>query len=111
MTRETPLLIVTAGLARGRSAAVTGDVTIGRDDQNTLAIADPALSRRHCVIEPRGERLVLRDLDSRNGVFVNGSRVAEQPLADGDQIRIGDSVLLVVATGTVLHAGPMFPEQ
>jgi two-component system, NtrC family, response regulator HydG len=105
MTSATPLLIVTAGLARGRSVAVTGSVTIGRDDQNTLAIADPALSRRHCVVEPGGTRLVLRDLDSRNGVFVNGSRVTEQPLADGDQIRIGDSVLLVVVTGTALHVG------
>jgi len=74
-------------------------------------MADPALSRRHCVVEPGGKHLVLRDLDNCNGVFVNGSRVTEQPLADGDQIRIGDSVLLVVATGTVLHAGPMFPEQ
>ena len=105
MGAHQPILIVTAGLARGRSVAVGGAVTIGRDEQNTLAIADPALSRRHCVIEPAGERLVLRDLDSRNGVFVNGSRVTEYPLADGDQIRIGDSVLLVVVTGTALHAG------
>jgi Nif-specific regulatory protein len=104
---SSPLLIVTAGLARGRSVAVTGSVTVGRDEQNTLAIADPALSRRHCVVEWVSNRLVVRDLESRNGVFVNGSRVTEQALADGDQVRIGDSVLLVVVTGAVVHtSGP-----
>jgi Nif-specific regulatory protein len=98
---------VTSGLARGRSVAVSGTVTIGRDEQNMLAIADPALSRKHCLVEWGGDRLALRDLDSRNGVFVNGSRVTHQALSDGDQIRIGDSVLLVIISGSAVNAGPL----
>ncbi|MGQ0735053.1 MAG: FHA domain-containing protein, partial [Acidobacteriota bacterium] len=69
---STPLLIVIAGPARGRSVPIDRSVTIGRDDGNTLPIVDPALSRRHCVVDPGGPRLVIRDLGSRNGVFVNG---------------------------------------
>jgi Nif-specific regulatory protein len=96
MPAITSLLIVTAGPARGRSLPLHDTVTIGRDDGNALSVPDPALSRRHCVIEPAHGRLVIRDLESRNGVFVNGCPIGERTLADGDQIRIGDSALIVV---------------
>jgi Nif-specific regulatory protein len=96
MPASTSLLIVTAGPARGRSLPLHDTVTIGRDDGNALSVPDPALSRRHCVIEAAHGRLVIRDLESRNGVFVNGCPIGERTLADGDQIRIGDSALIVV---------------
>ena len=100
MKSETPLLIVTAGPARGGSLPLDGVIAIGRDRENALAISDPALSRRHCVVEASGTQVVIRDLGSRNGVFVNGCPVTERELADGDQIRIGDSALLVVIPAT-----------
>ena len=100
MRSESPLLVVTAGPARGGSVPLTGMIPIGRDRENALAIGDPALSRRHCVVEASGANVVIRDLGSRNGVFVNGCPVTERRLVDGDQIRIGDSALLVVIPGT-----------
>ena len=90
------MLIVVAGPARGRSTAIADSVSIGRDQENVLPISDPALSRRHCVIDRSSAGVVLRDLGSKNGVFVNGCPVQERALADGDQIRIGDSALLVM---------------
>ena len=96
MTPPAPLLIVVAGAGRGRSVPIAESVSIGRGDDNVLAISDPALSRHHCVVERGSNGLVVRDLQSKNGVFVNGCPVTERPLADSDQIRIGDSALLVV---------------
>jgi transcriptional regulator with GAF, ATPase, and Fis domain len=100
MASTTPLLIVIAGPARGRSVSLDRALTIGRDEASALAIPDPALSRRHCEIELRDGDVVLRDLGSRNGCFVNGRPVTTQPLADGDRIRIGDSALLYFEPGT-----------
>jgi Nif-specific regulatory protein len=96
---------VTAGPARGRTATLDGHVSVGRDVENALSIADPALSRKHCVIEARDSTFVIRDLGSRNGVFINGAPVTERQLADGDQIRIGDSALVVMIPGNH-HAAP-----
>ena len=75
---------------------IAESVSIGRGDDNALAISDPALSRHHCVVEMGSTGLVVRDLQSKNGVFVNGCPVTERALTDSDQIRIGDSALLVV---------------
>jgi transcriptional regulator with GAF, ATPase, and Fis domain len=90
------MLIVVAGAGRGRSVPIRDVVSIGRGDDNVLTIQDAALSRHHCAVEARDGRVVIRDLDSKNGVFVNGCPVAARVLADNDQIRIGDSALLVV---------------
>src|SRR5262245_54998967 len=105
MASPIPLLIVIAGPARGRSTPVDASVSIGRDQQNVLPIADPALSRHHCVIDRGAAGLLLRDLGSKNGVFVNGCPVSERALADGDQIRIGDSALLVMLPGDAGRTG------
>jgi transcriptional regulator with GAF, ATPase, and Fis domain len=96
-----PLLIVIAGAARGHSMPLDASVTIGRDDSNVLAIADPALSRHHCRVDCLATGLMIRDLASKNGVFVNGCPITERPLSDGDQIRIGDSAMLVVVPRAV----------
>ena len=90
------LLIAIAGPARGRSIPLNGSLSIGRDEHSSLSISDPALSRQHCAIEASTQQVLLRDLGSRNGVFVNNCPVTERRLSDGDVIRIGDSALLVL---------------
>jgi pSer/pThr/pTyr-binding forkhead associated (FHA) protein len=62
---------------------VEGPVSIGRDEQCTLAIADLALSRWHCEVSITEGGIVLRDLGSRNGCFVSGRPIAHHVLADG----------------------------
>jgi transcriptional regulator with GAF, ATPase, and Fis domain len=92
-----PRLQVVAGPLRDSTLALSsGDVPIGRDPANLISIGDPSLSRRHCVLSCNGNGYKIRDLDSRNGTFVNGVAVKESPLQHGDQISIGDSVLVLL---------------
>jgi len=87
-----------------------GEITVGREASNGIAIADPSVSRRHCLISYREGKFQVRDLESRNGTHVNRTAVAEQCLEHGDEIVTGDSSFLflledegaaVVGTGRV----------
>ena len=71
---------------------VLGDqvVTIGRMPDNDITIADSNVSRRHAEIRPRDDGYALVDLGSTNGCRVNGVRVTERRLADGDEISFGN---------------------
>ncbi|MBF0400674.1 MAG: FHA domain-containing protein [Magnetococcales bacterium] len=70
--------------------------TIGRTPTNDIAIENLAVSRHHAEIIQQGKGFFLRDLTSSNGTFVNGVRVVEQPLRDGDTILIGKHILTFV---------------
>ena len=71
-------------------------LTLGSDPANDLALpADPTLSRLHAALERYGAGWCVRDLDSRNGTFVNGQRVwRERPLRPGDELRVGATRLV-----------------
>src|SRR5215831_8145343 len=87
------VLLAIAGPVKGTVFHLAAEeVTIGRLASSTLCVGDPSVSRQHCVIltEQDGRRIC--DLGSNNGTFVNGKRVDECALADGDKIRIGDTV-------------------
>ncbi|MCC6419466.1 MAG: DUF3662 domain-containing protein [Gemmataceae bacterium] len=64
--------------------------TIGRAAGNDLVLLSLAVSRQHAVIEADGERFLLRDLGSRNGLVVGGQRVEEAVLWPGQRMEIGD---------------------
>ena len=66
-----------------------GTMTLGRDAENDVVLTGEQTSRRHAQIERRGAVLSVRDLGSRNGVFVNGTRLSEAPLCTGDLLRVG----------------------
>jgi FHA domain len=72
-------------------------VTVGRGGQNDLVLTgDEFASARHARIEMRGDGAWVQDLDSTNGTYVNGSRVAgAQRLDAGDVLRVGETDLLV----------------
>jgi pSer/pThr/pTyr-binding forkhead associated (FHA) protein len=72
-------------------------VTVGRGGQNDLVLAgDEFASARHARIEMRGDGAWVQDLDSTNGTYVNGTRVAgAQRLGAGDVLRVGETDLLV----------------
>jgi pSer/pThr/pTyr-binding forkhead associated (FHA) protein len=65
--------------------------TIGRGDHNTLTIRDNAVSHTHCEILVFGPEVIVRDLGSSNGTFVNGVRLHNQqrPLLGGQIVKIG----------------------
>jgi transcriptional regulator with GAF, ATPase, and Fis domain len=90
-----PRLVGIAGPLQGSMFSLAGErVTIGRDSSNEIWAADSFLSRRHCALKSAGEEFSIHDLGSHNGTRVNGIPVKEQKLAHGDQISVGDSLLL-----------------
>jgi eukaryotic-like serine/threonine-protein kinase len=96
-------LRVLAGPYKTRVFSFTQSDTflIGRADDAHLCLRDDKFfSRNHCMLEITPPHCFLRDLGSTNGTFVNGQRVAEAFLKNGDKIQGGESVLLVeVSTG------------
>jgi Nif-specific regulatory protein len=90
-----------SGPFEGRSFPLTQDeISIGREPDNQISLLDSLVSRRHCIIQKNGEGFLLRDLDSRNSTFVNQVPVNERLLADGDEIRIGKSILIFQGLST-----------
>lgn len=69
-------------------------LSIGRDPSNDLVLPDAMVSRRHAVIECRGNQYYLRDCNSSNGSVVNGDKISERSLRDGDLVAIGTARLL-----------------
>ena len=61
---------------------------------NTIRLEDSAVSPHHCVIESHDGKVVLTDLESHFGTFVNGIPVKDRELKSGDQIAVGNSVFL-----------------
>lgn len=68
-------------------------VVMGRMSDCEVVLADPRASRQHAEIQPVGHGFVLSDLGSMNGTVVNGNPVREHQLSDGDEIRVGSTVL------------------
>jgi Nif-specific regulatory protein len=73
-----------------------GRTSVGRDATNEICLQSMWVSRHHCVVDRQAEGLTLIDLGSHNGTFVNGVPVKERALEHGDEVRIGDSVFLVL---------------
>lgn len=90
-----PRLIATQGPYVGSIYQIlTNEVTIGRDEGNSIAFAqDPTTSRRHAKITSEGNTYKIIDLGSSNGTFVNGIKVTERILSAGDEIQIGSNKL------------------
>jgi ankyrin repeat protein len=84
------LRIVEAVEARGRVFELTGGETlVGRDEACQVVLRDRSLSRRHARLAPAAGGWLLLDQESGNGTFVNGQRVREAMLRDGDEVRFG----------------------
>ncbi|HVS02023.1 MAG TPA: FHA domain-containing protein [Thermoanaerobaculia bacterium] len=66
-----------------------GVTTIGRSSDNGIHLLEEAISRRHAEVLPGPDGFLIRDLGSENGTYVNGERVGERVLRDGDEVQIG----------------------
>src|SRR5579863_3795803 len=96
-----PRLVARDGPLKGSAFSLDeGEFSLGRNPSNRLAVSDPSLSRQHCVIATREGHYEIRDLDSRNGTFVNGVPVHERALEHGDEIQIGNSMFLFLLEET-----------
>lgn len=85
------------GEAEGTAWPFAERISIGRDSANDIVTADQEASRRHAVVTRRGGLMVIADLDSSNGTFLNNVRIQESVLRDGDEVRIGCMALKFVS--------------
>jgi len=83
----------------GKSWTLTSEVMIGRADHCAIQIDDDQVAAEHARINVTGNTILLKDLDSPGGTFVNGTRISAESLGQGDEIRIGRARLMVQAPG------------
>ena len=88
------LLIITGPQAGTYFQLAGRTLSVGRDPARDIQLRDPKVSRRHFLVRKDGEQYVLSECRSKNGVHVNGERVSERTLQNGDRITIGDTVLV-----------------
>lgn len=86
-------------------------LTIGRDGSNTITINDPFSSSRHIRIEKRRRGFLLRDLQSRNGTYLNGTPVIEAYLTNNDKLLVGESLFIFSKLNRKLSAMKSENEQ
>jgi hypothetical protein len=101
-----------SGKDHGREIKLSQDRewVVGRDSDVDILILEDTVSRRHAKITSFGGRVVIEDIESRNGVFINGDRVGCAKLAEGDEIRIGSSTIKLLAVDAVSPpAAPIRP--
>jgi two-component system, cell cycle response regulator len=100
--QQQALLLVLSGPRLGnRTVLSDAAIEIGRGSTSGLVLDADSVSRRHAKIEPMGAGHLLTDLGSTNGTYVNGLRVKEHALVDGDRVQIGKALLKYLAGGNI----------
>jgi len=93
------LVVLSAGL-NGRTHELNVDkTTIGRVEDNTFQIAEPSVSSHHCEVLLKGADVVIKDLNSTNGTFINGEKISESVLKVGQTLRLGQIELALLTEG------------
>ena len=101
-TAQQALLLVLSGPRLGTRTILSDiPIEIGRGSNAGLVLDADSVSRRHAKIEPMGAGHRLVDLGSTNGTYVNGLRVKEHVLKDGDRVQIGKALLKYLAGGNI----------
>jgi pSer/pThr/pTyr-binding forkhead associated (FHA) protein len=98
------LLIVERGPNAGKRLPLTQfPVTVGRDAANTIVVEDDEVSRFHLRIKRRGRLYICEDLESKNGTFINGDRILNSIVQNGDKILVGSVEFQFVASEANIH--------
>ncbi len=105
-------LLIVKGPDRGESITI-GRVgfTLGSGSVSDVPLSDPTISRRHLGVEPGADGVLLRDLGSTNGSFVQGSRFNELTLGFGTEVTIGKTVLKYVPNEEAIDLEPSDSEN
>ena len=99
---ETARLEILNGGFAGMSYDLTGEeMVIGRNPTTDITLLDEGISREHAVIlyDADARAYVIEDLQSTNGTKVNGKRIRSAPLAEGDEIQVGQTLFRFVLVG------------
>ena len=93
--RDLAYLVVLAGVSAGEMFKLQEDRTVvGRGTKVTLRLNDEGVSREHCAFVREGEKIIVTDLGSTNGTYVNGIKIDRKELTDGDKIMVGSTTIL-----------------
>ena len=91
------LILTTPAGASSQVPVSAPETTLGRAPRNDIMLNCPRVSRFHAVLNVDGPFVVIRDVGSRNGTYVNGKRVESQVLVNGDTIDLGDYWIRFIA--------------
>jgi DNA-binding NtrC family response regulator len=89
-----------------RQTLQSGAVVVGTDESCALVLSDPKVSRRHCEIAVGPYGFIVKDLESRNGTFFEGSRVGQIAVPPGALVRVGETWLVLGTTGDAPEVVP-----
>ncbi|MGE5181408.1 MAG: sigma 54-interacting transcriptional regulator, partial [Acidobacteriota bacterium] len=110
-TRVPLKVVVVGGPEEGLEVPLDGAIVVGTDPSCELVLTDRAVSRKHCTLEVERARVVLRDLNSRNGTTVAGTRVRDAELAVGSVVTLGQSALVLQPRWYVREVAPSSHER
>ena len=100
-------ITIQTGNEAGRGYTVDHEMTAGRAVDNDIVLTDADISAYHARFRPNGSGIEVSDSGSRNGTFVNGTRItAATPLRPGDELRLASRVMIgAEESGTVVSGG------
>ncbi|MBO4796002.1 MAG: FHA domain-containing protein [Verrucomicrobia bacterium] len=87
------LIVLTEGFKGQTCELKAGVTTIGRADDNAFCIPEGSVSGHHCEAVLTGNDLVIKDLNSTNGTYIDGNKITEAPLKAGMILRLGQCEL------------------
>lgn len=98
-------LVVISGAELGKKYALAQSSTlIGRSPKTDIQLDEDAVSRNHAMIVNEGPRIMVRDLGSTNGTYVNDVPIKELELRDADQLKIGRTIFKFLSGSNIEHA-------
>jgi len=98
------LVILSPGRTGQTHELKVDKTTIGRLEDNTFSITDPSVSSHHCEVLLRGAEIVVRDLNSTNGTYINGEKITEAAMKPGQILRLGQIELRLETETTAAAA-------
>jgi two-component system response regulator HydG len=91
---DAELIVVSGALLGARFPLGKRPLSIGRAPSSGIRVPEPGIAQEHCVVRPSPTGYQLTDRHSATGTYINGMRVTEHALEPGDQVAIGDTILL-----------------
>lgn len=101
------LVMVTANGKTREIALPKLPISVGRGEECRVRIPLASVSRKHCELKIEDDELVIQDLKSSNGTFVNGERIRSRELAPGDLVAVGPLVFVVKIDGHPKDIDPL----
>jgi pSer/pThr/pTyr-binding forkhead associated (FHA) protein len=98
-----------SGAAFGKTYPVPGPVVIGRQQDCDISVPSEEISRRHAQVKPTPDGLMVEDLGSANGTFINGKRVQTGLMRPGEELRLDTIRFMLVAPGMEMPATQRAP--